>query len=144
MFDCWEAYGSGIGLTATAHEILASLKPEQSTLVKNTSDLSARVLVAAARGGDPAAKQILDRWHEHICAGLAVLLHIFDPEAFILSGGLSEFVDLQFLSELLKERTYPGMAQKLSIYKSILGPNAGLIGAAHLILDALAVENVHR
>jgi glucokinase len=141
MFDCWEAYGSGIGLTATAKEVLAKVTPEQSPLVTNPGDYSAATLVAAARGGDPAAKQIIDRWHGHVCAGLAVLVHVFDPEAFILSGGLSEFVDLGLLSELLKDNIYPGMAQKLSIRKSALGPNAGLIGAAHLILDALTISN---
>jgi glucokinase len=143
MYDCWEAYGSGIGLTATAHEVLAGLKPDQSSLV-TTKDLSARVLVAAAEKGDLAAKLILDRWHEDVRDGMAVLLHIFDPEAFILTGGLSEFIDLQLLSDLLKQRTYPGMAEKLSIYKSTLGSNAGLIGAAHLILDALAIEKAPR
>jgi len=142
MFDCWEAYGSGIGLMATAREVLAASKPQETRLFENEKDLNAQVLVAAARSGDPVAKIITDKWHGHVCAGLAVLLHIFDPEAYILTGGLSEFVDLPFLAALLKEQTYPGMAQKLRIYKSTLGPNAGLIGAAHLILDALASEKV--
>jgi glucokinase len=139
MFDCWEAYGSGIGLSTTAREVLSGLKEEQTPLVKEISHMSAQKLVAAAEQGDPAAKKILALWHEHVCVGLAVLLPIFDPEAFILSGGLSDYIDLTLLRELLKEKTLPGTAQNLSIYKSKLGPNAGLIGAAHLILDQLAV-----
>jgi glucokinase len=139
LFDCWEAYASGIGLTVTAREVLSGLKEEQTQLVKEINHMSAQKLVAAAEQGDPAAKNILALWHEHVCAGLAILLPIFDPEAFILSGGLSDYVDLPLLTELLMEKALPGTAQNLTISKSKLGINAGLIGAAHLILDQLAV-----
>jgi len=139
LFDCWEAYGSGPGLLATARQILSGLTLEQTALAKNLDSLTNDLVLTAALEGDPCAKKIVALWHEDVCAGLAILLPIFDPQAYILSGGLSEFVDLKLLRELLKERTYPGMGEKLSILKSQLGPNAGLIGAAHLALDHLGV-----
>ncbi len=140
LFDCWEAYGSGPGLLLTAREILSDLTSEQTILARDKNSLTNDLVLAAAQRGDHGATKILALWHEDVCAGLAILLPIFDPEAYILSGGLSEFIDLKLLRDLLTERTYPGMGEKLSIYKSQLGPNAGLIGAAHLVLDHLGVQ----
>jgi glucokinase len=139
LFDCWEAYGSGPGLLATAKQMLFERTAAQTSLTTNIESLTTGGIFAASTDGDRVAQEILRKWHQHVCAGLAILVPIFDPEAFILSGGLSKFVDLTMLTELLRGQIFPGMAEKLSIYESLLGPDACLIGAGYLALDALNV-----
>ena len=136
-FDCWEAYGAGRGLLATAKEILAGLSADQTPLAKNLDQLTTREVVEACAKGDIIGKRIIDAWHRHIAAGLAIVAQILNPSAFILTGGLSEIVDLTLLQDLVKDRTDPGIGEPLQLYKSQLGENAGIIGAACLVLDAV-------
>ncbi len=139
LFDCWEAYGSGRGLLMTGKEVLAGISPEQSELARDIDGLTTRKLITAARADDIVAQRAMRIWHEHLAAGLVTLAHTFDPNCFVLSGGLSEFVDYPLLEELVADRSLPTISEKLDIHKSELEGNAGIIGAAQLILDDLAV-----
>lgn len=139
LFDCWEAYGSGRGLLMTGKEVLQGISPEQSELARDIEALDTRKLITASRNDDIIAKKAMKLWHEHLAVGLVTLAHTFDPNCFVLSGGLSEFVDYELLEELVADRSLPTISKNLDIHKSELEGNAGIIGAAQLILDDLGV-----
>jgi glucokinase len=141
LFDCWEEYGSGRGMVATAREMLHGITVEQCELVGKLATLSTRDIVSAAQAEDIIATRVMEKWHEHLCAGLAVIGPILNPNAFVLGGGLSEFVNLETLNELFRERTIKDVYTGIIITKSQLGKYAGLIGAANLVLGEIALES---
>jgi glucokinase len=138
LFDCYEAYASGTGLAKTAKEILSNVSADQSPLAKNINNLKNADIFEAAAKGDIVAKQIIALWHKHLVAGMVSIAHVLNPNCFVLSGGLSNLIDYEMLSELLVDSTIPAISENLKIYRSDLGDYAGIIGAAQLILDKLA------
>lgn len=138
LFDCWEAYGSGRGLLTTGLEMLSGVSEEQSTLAALGKNLTNKDLIDAANKGDLLGKKALNLWHEHLCSGLVSLAHTLDPDCFVLTGGMSEFVDVELLKELLFDRCLPRVAEKLDVRMSCLGKNGGMVGAASLVLDQIA------
>lgn len=135
LFDCWEAYGSGRGLLATGKELIAGVKPEQSELVVKGKDLTNEAIAQAAKDGDLLAQRALNRWHDHLCAGMVSLAHTLDPDCFVVTGGMAKFVDFALLRELVSDRSLPRVAEKLDLRSSVLGTHGGMIGAAQLVLD---------
>ncbi len=136
LWDCWEAYGSGRGLQATGWKLLEGLSPGQSSLVDKRDNLTTKDILEAAAEGDSVARQALEKWHEHVACGLVSLCHTLDPDAFVITGGMSKFIDYSTLRDMLADRTLPRVSEKLEIHPSILGEAAGMVGAADLVLDA--------
>ncbi len=143
LWDCWETYGSGRGLKTTGYELLEGISETQSVLAQNRSNINTQQIIEAAQKGDLIGQKALELYHEHIAVGMVALCHSLDPDCFVISGGMSKFVDLKLLKELLQDRTLPRVAEKLEIYPSCLGEAAGLVGAGQLVLDAVSeVEQV--
>jgi len=137
LFDCWEAYGSGRGMVATARDILEGLTPGQTTLVELGANLTTRDIVDAAKKGDIIAQRALNTWHEHVAIGIVNLAHTLDPNVFVITGGLAECVDFSLLHEMVVDRCMSRIGECINIQKSELEGVAGIIGAAQLVLDAL-------
>jgi glucokinase len=143
LWDCWETYGSGRGLQATGWELLGNVSESQSSMVPLRDRLTTQNIIDAANSGDLIAKKAIELYHEHIACGMVALCHSLDPDCFVVSGGMSKFVDLKLLKDLLVDRTLPRVGEKLEIYPSCLGEAAGLVGAGQLVLDAVTeVEQV--
>jgi glucokinase len=139
LYDCWEEYGSGRGLVATTRELLVGHTAAQTELARAPEKLTTREITKAAADGDIIAGKALQIWHEHLAAGLVNIAQILNPDTFILSGGMSNVVDLELLSDLVKDRCLPPIADVLELHKSALGHYAGIIGAAQVLLDGIAI-----
>lgn len=137
LFDCWEAYGAGRGLVATCRELLAGVSKNQTSLANEPEHLTTRLITDAADHGDMLARKALNLYHEHVAIGLATLTHTFNPDCFVLSGGMSKVVDIELLREVTRDRVMDRYAETLRIEKSILGDFAGIVGAAHMALDGI-------
>ncbi|HEY9758485.1 MAG TPA: ROK family protein [Oculatellaceae cyanobacterium] len=139
LYDCWEEYGSGRGLIGTTRELLAGVTAEQTDLARAPEKLTTRDITSAAEAGDIIASKALHTWHEHLAAGFVNIAQILNPDTFILSGGMSNVVDLELLTDLVKDRCLVPIADALEIHKSSLGHFAGIVGAAQVLLDGVAV-----
>lgn len=137
LWDCWEIYGSGRGLQITGWELLAGVSESQSRLAALRDTLSTRDIIEAAQLGDLIGKRALELYHQHIATGMVSICHTFDPDCFLISGGMSQFVDLKLLKELVADRTMARVAENLEIHSACLGEAAGLVGAGQLALDAV-------
>lgn len=143
LWDCWEAYGSGRGLLATAVQLVNEPNSPESVLKAKQGEFTTQDVLEAAAAGDAVGKQAMSKYHEHVAVGMSALCHVLDPDCFVISGGMSKFVDLVLLKELLAARTLPRISEKLEIHASRLGEAAGQIGAGQMVLDAVAlVESV--
>lgn len=136
LHNCWEAYGSGRGLLATARELIAGQKDNgpQSSLSKE-EELTTYKVFQEAKAGDSLAWAIVRRWHEHITTGIVNLTHILNPDCFVITGGLSQACDLELLKQLTVEKALHNIGETVEIRASRLETNAGLIGAAQSVID---------
>jgi len=137
LFDCWEAYGSGRGLLMTADELRDGVADNQSPLAGKDNELTTHAIFAAASDGDILGQKVVERWHEHIAHGLVNLAHVLNPDCFIITGGLSDFVDFQLLHDMVADRCLPRVADAIEIRPSAHKGLAGIIGAAQFVIDEL-------
>jgi glucokinase len=94
---------------------------------------------AAARDGDPDAVAAMARLARWVGTGLVSLALAFDPQAFVLGGGLSEVGDLWFADacRTLAERlTGAPHREPPAVLLAELGEHAGAVGAALLAREA--------
>lgn len=99
-------------------------------------DLTPRWLAEAAAEGDPDAIAIFDEAADCLAAALATLTYTLQPEVFIVGGGVAQSGEILFepLRRHLRERLSPCFAERVEIRPARLGAEAGVIGAAALVL----------
>lgn len=97
--------------------------------------IDGKVLFDKIKGGDTALKRILDSWVTEVSVGLASIIHIFNPSAIIIGGGVMEQEDLV---QWVEERTRSLIMESFKdvrIVKALLGNKAGLLGASSLFVQ---------
>jgi len=103
-------------------------------LARRAGMATAEAAVAAARGGDARAMEAVARTADWLALGIAGLIAVFDPEMVVLGGGLMQARDL--LLERIRRQTLawtqPVAARHVRIEATVLGEDAGLLGAARL------------
>lgn len=127
-YDCLEAYASGNGLIALIRHYFPNLKKPFSTktLFQLTKVKNKKQILAI---------RAVEDWHFYIACGICSLIHETDPEKVVLSGGLSEQIDIKYLTNETIKLSLPAMKKPLInglIVKSNLKNNAGLLGAGLL------------
>jgi glucokinase len=134
---CWERYASGGGLGRLGQRAAAEGRAAR-VLARAGGDahlVRGEHITVAAADGDAEARAVLAELGWWVALGLANLANVFDPQAFVLGGGLVEAGDLL----LGPVRTafaglLTGAAHRppVDIIPATLGEHAGAIGAACL------------
>lgn len=84
---CLEAYAGAAGIINTAREILA--ESDKPSLMRELEKISPRTIKECCDQGDELAIEVYRRTGEILGLGLANYASIVDPEAIILTGGIS-------------------------------------------------------
>lgn len=84
---CLEAYVGANGIVETARELMA--ESDALTLMRNLEKLSPRTIAECCDKGDEMAIEVFRRTGYYLGLGLANYASIVDPEAIILTGGIS-------------------------------------------------------
>lgn len=134
-----EALASGTALAARALAGLRSGASSSLTKVQTTTGaITAEDVGSAAAAGDKFALGIVQETGRLLGHHLADLAHVFNPEVFVLGGGVSMLGPLLFeplqasLEAHIMDRAY---LQGLRIAPAELGDDGGLIGAMVLASD---------
>jgi glucokinase len=139
---CVETYASG---TALAREGKAAAEREpDSVLGKALAEgpILGRTVTELALSGDELATEVVTEAGRHLGAALCSLANIFDPDVFVIGGGVSAVGDLLLdpAREELRSRALPPMNER-PVKLAELGPDAGMIGAAAMALIELDKES---
>lgn len=126
-YDCFEAYASGTGLKHTAEEI------------SGNSDITTYDVIDGWKKQDKLMCEIFNKWQNDILTGLIGLANLFDPEAIVLSGSMAEFVDTEYLTQMVNKEI---VTTPTKIIKAQAGNYSGMIGAALLALN-VGVDREH-
>jgi glucokinase len=135
---CVETYASG---TAIAREGKAAAEREpDSALGKALAEgpIVGKTVTDLAIAGDPVAKEVITQAGKHLGVALVSLANIFDPDVFVIGGGVSAVGELLIgpAREELRARALPPM-NRARVKLAELGPEAGLVGAAAMALIEL-------
>jgi predicted NBD/HSP70 family sugar kinase len=124
------------------HGKLSMLKEKE--LSADHPEKAFQIIVAAAGKGDKFAVEILSEAGYNIGRGVAILIHLLNPEAVILSGrGSSAGKIWQApIQQALNEHCIPRLSVNTEIEISALGYNAELTGAAALVMENYEKEDV--
>ena len=131
---CLEQVASATGIAREARRTMAA-SDKPSSLRKYGDDVTAKNVLDEAKAGDEMACGIVDVVSRYLGLVLSQITMIIDPERFVIGGGVSKAG--AFLTDAI-ERHYdkftPISKQKASIGLAQLGNDAGIYGAARLIL----------
>ncbi|QGH36225.1 ROK family protein [Gracilibacillus salitolerans] len=116
---CYERYASTTALLKEAQKV-------------NSQCTNGEKLFEEINNGDRELLGILDNWCQEVVVGLINVVHIFNPEAIVIGGGIMEQkLAVRKVSEKVKELVMPSFAN-VKIIKSSLGNKAGLYGVISL------------
>ncbi|MGH2643970.1 MAG: ROK family protein, partial [Chitinophagaceae bacterium] len=101
--------------------------------VKYMSD----VIIGAAKNGDQYCIELLTHLGFMLGKGIAILIHIMNPGVVVLSGrgAKAEKILRAPVQQALNQYCIPRIAENTQILFSHLGEDAGLVGAAALVME---------
>lgn len=122
---CLEQYASGTAIATLMNEKLADL--DLGGVPINSREVISRWL----EGNDPNAALVMDEVIAALGAGVASLIHIFNPEVVIIGGGVAEAGEPLFarLRKEVGKRAMVSLAAGVRIEPAFQGNWSGMIGA---------------
>ena len=105
--------------------------------------VDARLAVDLAADGPGDSRELLEQVGFVIGTAIASYVNIFNPEVVVLGGGFARAGDLLFepARKVVSERALPPGRDVVRIVPALLGPEAGLIGAGLVGLEALSAAS---
>ncbi|MBK5307035.1 MAG: ROK family transcriptional regulator [Frankiaceae bacterium] len=124
LTGCWETIATLRWLRAEAKRLR----------LPDAERLDAAALVAL---GTPRANDLLVVYADHLAVGLATLVQLLAPERLLLHGDVVGGGELlrALVEERLRERSLPHLRDGVEVLLSSLDQDAGLLGAAGLVLS---------
>ena len=131
---CLEQVASATGIAREARRKMAAT--DKDSLLRRAGDkVTAKDVLDAAKAGDELALEVMEVVGHYLGVALASASMIVDPEVFVIGGGVSKAG--QFLLDMIEkhyEHFTPISENKAKIVLATLGNDAGIYGAARLIL----------
>ena len=123
LVGCYEQYASVTALIRQAKEAI-SQHPESLLAGMSGGNISALDIFNAKEQGCPVAAAVIDQYAGYIAIGMNSLENIFQPDAFIIGGAISNQEE-NLLSLIRAKLDKPN-----NVLTSALKNDAGVIGAA--------------
>jgi glucokinase len=98
---------------------------------------TAKAVVDLARRGDRKASAVVERAARALGVGIANVFHLLDPEVILIGGGVSRAGSILLGPAVREARAlvFPPLAARLTVKRTTLGDDAGILGAAYLGLE---------
>src|SRR5690606_5268462 len=124
---------SATGIIKMAKEAVA--RGDRTSLM-DVEDIMAKDVLDAAKAGDEVAQRIVRRAAYYLGRSMSMLSVILNPEYYIIGGGVAKAGDFLFdqIREVFEKYTPEASQAGVKIVPAQLGNNAGVVGAAGLIL----------
>ena len=131
---CLEQYGSATGVVTLAKRRLA--KDDKASVLRD-GELSAKAVFDAVKAGDEVAIDIAKEFGEILGKGLGMIASVVNPEMFVIGGGVSKAGEVLFdyIKPSYEKYVFRG-SLNTRFALATLGNDAGIYGAAKLVLDA--------
>lgn len=136
---CFETMASGTALERYAREAAAA-DPGSALAAAATAGqtLDGLLVAGLAESGDKAAAAVMAKVGFYLGVGITSLVNIFNPEVLVVGGGVAQARKL-LLDPAIDQLKQKGLRPNRDVVRVVtasLGPQAGMIGAAIMALDA--------
>ncbi|MDP2928565.1 MAG: ROK family protein [Candidatus Omnitrophota bacterium] len=145
---CVETYA---GNRYIVKDVIARIRKGKKTLITklvkgDLSKITPEVISEADRKGDNFAKQVWTDVGIKVGIGLAGVVNLLNVEKIVIGGGVAGAGKTLFdsIRKTITVRAMKLPAETVRVVKAKLGYDAGLIGAATLVLYELGRENVSK
>jgi glucokinase len=132
---CLEMYASARGILQSYREAF------EAAGTKPSAEITSEQIYQAARNGETAARRVMQEMGRMLGIGIANLINIFNPQMIVLGGGVKDawplFIDA--VHEEIMRRAFRVPAERTKIVPSLLGDDAGMVGAAAVALQKIRV-----
>lgn len=131
---CLEQYTSATGVVREARRRLAA--SDAPSLMRQSDPLTSKDVFDCAKAGDALALEVVDFFADYLGRGLACVSCVCDPQVFVLGGGVSAAgqIIIDRAAEAFRCYAFPA-AEETRLVLARLGNDAGICGAARLVLD---------
>ncbi len=135
-------------LSLVVEKAIEGLKTKGVSLLENLPndhyELAYKAIVDAVAKGDKFSIELFSEAGYNIGRGLAILIHLLNPELIILSGRGSSAgkIWLPTIQQALNEHCIPRLSMNTELKLSNLGYDAELIGAAALVMENFDGEKI--
>jgi len=135
---CLEQYSSATGMVRVAKKLLAA-SDEASSL--RDGEVTAKSILDGVKAGDALCCKSADISFRYLASAIASAAALLDPEICVVGGGVSKAgqVVLDYLGKYYRDRAFQP-DKDLEFTLATLGNDAGIYGAAKLILDEMGIE----
>ncbi len=132
---CLEMYASARGIVQSYRE---AVKLSGTAAFE---EFTSEQIYKAAMDGEPIARKVMKDMGRILGIGIANLINIFNPQMIVLGGGVKDAWQLFIDStrEEVMRRAFKVSAERTRIVPSILGDDAGMIGAAAFAMQKITV-----
>jgi glucokinase len=130
---CLETVSSATGIIRMAKDAVA--RGELSRLA-HLETITAKDVIDLAKAGDETAARIVQRAAHYLGKSMALVSVVVNPQRFIIGGGVAKAGEYLFglIREAYHKHALEAAAKGVEIVPAELGNNAGVVGAAGLIL----------
>lgn len=130
---CLETVSSATGIIRMAKD---AVERGDRTSLSGVEEITAKDVVDAAKAGDEVAARIVSRAAFYLGKSMATVAILLNPQFFIIGGGVSKAGEFLFnqIREVFEKYTLDQAKEGVRIVPATLGNNAGVVGAAGLIL----------
>ena len=139
-YGCLEAIAGGRAIAQQAREIAQKDQRTELANIKPIESITARDVASAARLGDLAAQQILNRAGTYVGIAIAGVVNMFNPGMVIIGGGVAQSGDilLEPIRLAVQRRSLPAATRAVRITTAMLGRRSSSMGA---IIQALTIAS---
>ncbi|MBB3113164.1 glucokinase [Paenibacillus phyllosphaerae] len=130
---CLETVSSATGIIRMAKD---AVERGDRTSLSFVPNIMAKDVIDAAKAGDEVASRIVARAAFYLGKSMAAVAVVLNPQRFIIGGGVSKAGEFLFeqIREVFQKATPEVAVEGVEIVPAILGNNAGVVGAAGLII----------
>ncbi len=130
---CLEQYASATGIARLAFRKLAESNRES---ILREGRISAKTVFDAVKQKDALAMEVAEEFGKYLGDGLSVIAGVVNPETIVIGGGVSKAGEI--LMDYIRphyEKNVFHANRNVKFALATLGNDAGIYGAAKLILD---------
>lgn len=130
---CLETVSSATGIIRMAND---AVERGDHTSLQSVDTIMAKDVFDAAKAGDEVALRIVHRAAYYLGKSLASVAAVLNPEMFIIGGGVSKAGDILFdeVRSVFASLAPEPLQRGVSIVPATLGNDAGIVGAAGLLI----------
>jgi len=143
---CLESFAGSGRIVRRARTLIEEQGKQKEWLAKGLAsldDLTARDLGEAARDGNEIAERAFAEAGEYIGIALAGVINLLNPEIVVIGGGVSNAGEPLFraIRATVTRRAMALSTKCIEIVPAMFGDDAGVVGAAMLVLRNLELRN---